>query len=66
MYILYIIMLNFFIFIYIKISILTHIYYFILKLHEICQKNKLFFFVHEQPVAHYLRRFPWEVIHQEK
>ena len=43
MYILYIIMLNFFIFIYIKISILTHIYYFILKLHEICQKNKLFF-----------------------
>ena len=64
MYILYIIMLNFFIFIYIKISILTHIYYFILKLHEICQKTNIFF-VHEQPVAHYLRRFPWEVIHQE-
>lgn len=28
------------------------------------KKNKLFF-VHKQPVAHYLRRFPWEVIHQE-
>ncbi|WP_279075367.1 hypothetical protein, partial [Bilophila wadsworthia] len=23
------------------------------------------FFVHKQPVAHYLRRFSWEVIHQE-
>lgn len=44
MYILYIIMLNFFIFIYIKISILTHIYYFILKLHEICQKINFFSF----------------------
>lgn len=43
MYILYIIMLNFFIFIYTKISILTHIYYFILKLHEICQKKINFF-----------------------
>ena len=64
MYILYIIMLNFFIYIYIKISILTHIYYLLLKLHGICQKTNIFF-VHKQPVAHYLRRFPWEVIHQE-
>lgn len=43
MYILYIIMLNFFIYIYIKISILTHIYYFLLKLHGICQKTNIFF-----------------------
>ena len=44
MYILYIIMLIFFIYIYIKISILTHIYYFLLKLHEICQKTNIFSF----------------------
>ena len=50
MYILYIIMLIFFIYIYIKISILTHIYYFLLKLHGICQKTNIFF-VHKQPVA---------------
>lgn len=49
MYILYIIMLNFFIFIYIKISILTHIYYFILKLHEICQKTNIFSFTNNPP-----------------
>lgn len=37
---------------------------FLIEITGICQKTNIFF-VHKQPVAHYLRRFPWEVIHQE-